>query len=81
MNSIAMAMAASVSRNLATTILSSSLQSSNMDRTAWRSEFIQGMAKRGEEFVILLDIAAVFACDARILVGEAEQEAAPAQSR
>ena len=47
----------------------------------WRSEFIQGMAKRGDEFVILLDIAAVFACDARILVGEAEQEAAPAQSR
>ena len=34
-------MAASVSRNLATTILSSSPQSSNMARTAWRSEFIQ----------------------------------------
>ena len=41
MNSIAMAMAASVSRNLATTILSSSPQSSNIDRPAWRSEFIQ----------------------------------------
>jgi purine-binding chemotaxis protein CheW len=26
----------------------------------WRSEFIQGMGKRGDEFIILLDINAVF---------------------
>jgi purine-binding chemotaxis protein CheW len=29
----------------------------------WRSEFIQGMGKRGDEFIILLDINAVFSVD------------------
>lgn len=29
----------------------------------WRSEFIQGMGKRGDQFVILLDINAVFSSD------------------
>lgn len=34
----------------------------------WRSEFIQGMGKRGEQFVILLDINAVFSSDGIALV-------------
>ncbi len=29
----------------------------------WRSEFIQGMGRRGEEFLIILDVNAVFASD------------------
>lgn len=40
----------------------------------WKSEFIQGMGKRGEQFVILLDIDAVFASDEAILA-EASQAA------
>jgi purine-binding chemotaxis protein CheW len=27
----------------------------------WRTEFIQGMGKRGDDFIILLDVNAVFA--------------------
>ena len=34
----------------------------------WRSEFIQGLGKRGDEFIILLDIAAVFSSDELALV-------------
>ena len=34
----------------------------------WRSEFIQGMGKRGDQFIILLDIAAVFTADELALV-------------
>jgi len=34
----------------------------------WRSEFIQGMGKRGDQFIILLDIAAVFSADDLALV-------------
>lgn len=29
----------------------------------WRSEFIQGMGRRGDEFIIILDINAVFSTD------------------
>lgn len=29
----------------------------------WRTEFIQGMGKRGDQFIIILDIAAVFSSD------------------
>lgn len=29
----------------------------------WRSEFIAGMGKRGDDFIIILDIAAVFSSD------------------
>ena len=29
----------------------------------WRSEFIQGMGKRDDQFIIILDIAAVFSSD------------------
>lgn len=33
----------------------------------WRSEFIPGMGRRGDEFIIVLDINAVFASDAEKL--------------
>jgi purine-binding chemotaxis protein CheW len=35
----------------------------------WRSEFIQGMGKRGDEFIILLDINAVFSVDEMTTIG------------
>lgn len=34
----------------------------------WRSEFIHGMGKRGDEFIIILDIAAVFTASELVLV-------------
>ncbi|HEY9250765.1 MAG TPA: chemotaxis protein CheW [Rariglobus sp.] len=34
----------------------------------WRSEFIHGMGKRGDEFIIILDIAAVFTASELALV-------------
>lgn len=37
----------------------------------WRSGFIQGMGKRGDEFIIILDIAAVFSSDELAIVGGA----------
>lgn len=43
----------------------------------WRSELIRGMGRRGEEFVIILDIGKVFASDAAALVGSAEEVAEP----
>lgn len=45
----------------------------------WRSEFIQGMGKRGDQFIILLDITAVFSTDEMMLVSETAQ-AAPSPS-
>jgi len=47
----------------------------------WRSEFIQGMGKRGDEFIILLDIDAVFASDAQALVAETAGIAEPSAAR
>lgn len=48
----------------------------------WRTELIQGMGRRGEEFIIILNINQVFASDGPALVGgtvDAEAvEAAPA---
>lgn len=35
----------------------------------WRTEFIRGMGKRGDQFVIILDIGAVFSSDELALVG------------
>jgi purine-binding chemotaxis protein CheW len=34
----------------------------------WRTEFIQGLGKRGEEFIIILDVNAVFSSDELALV-------------
>jgi purine-binding chemotaxis protein CheW len=41
----------------------------------WRTEFIQGMGKRGEEFLIILDANAIFSSD-ELAVAREEQEAA-----
>jgi purine-binding chemotaxis protein CheW len=40
----------------------------------WRTEFIQGMGKRGDSFIIILDVNAVFSSDALALVKEAWTE-------
>jgi purine-binding chemotaxis protein CheW len=37
--------------------------------TRWRSDFIQGMGRRGDEFIIILDINAVFSTDELLAVG------------
>lgn len=37
----------------------------------WRTDFIQGMGKRGEDFIIILDVNAVFSSDGFAVVGEA----------
>jgi len=40
----------------------------------WRSEFIQGMGKRGDEFIIILDFNAVFSSDELAVVKEMAPE-------
>jgi purine-binding chemotaxis protein CheW len=42
----------------------------------WRSELIQGMGRRGEEFIIILDINAVFSSEDLALVASASETAA-----
>jgi len=37
----------------------------------WRTEFIQGMGKRGDEFIIILDINAIFSSEALAPVKDA----------
>ena len=34
----------------------------------WRTELIKGMGRRGETFIIILDLGAVFATDAQVLL-------------
>lgn len=36
----------------------------------WRTDFIQGMGQRGDDFIIILDINAVFASEELALVGK-----------
>jgi len=36
----------------------------------WRTDFIQGMGKRGDEFIIILDVNAVFASGDIALIGD-----------
>ncbi|HEY1755552.1 MAG TPA: chemotaxis protein CheW [Bryobacteraceae bacterium] len=36
----------------------------------WRTEFIQGMGQRGDDFIIILDVNAVFASEELALVGQ-----------
>lgn len=43
----------------------------------WRSEFIQGMGRRGDDFIILLDIAAVFSTEDVALIEGAAGESVP----
>ncbi len=38
----------------------------------WRSEFIRGMGKRGDQFVIILDIDAIFSSDELALIGASD---------
>jgi purine-binding chemotaxis protein CheW len=45
----------------------------------WKTEFIQGMARRGEDFIIILDVNSVFATEEVALVeslAQSEQEVA-----
>jgi len=42
----------------------------------WRTDFIQGMGKRGDDFIIVLDVNAVFSSEDLALVGEASSQAA-----
>jgi purine-binding chemotaxis protein CheW len=42
----------------------------------WRSEFIQGIGKRGEEFIIIIDINRIFTSDELALVQETEEKPA-----
>ena len=44
----------------------------------WRTEFIEGMGRRGDDFIILLNANAVFASDELALIGEASSQAAEA---
>jgi purine-binding chemotaxis protein CheW len=43
----------------------------------WRTEFIQGMGKRGEEFIILLDVNRVFSSEELALAGDAVETVEP----
>jgi purine-binding chemotaxis protein CheW len=42
----------------------------------WRTDFIQGMGKRGDDFIIILDVNAVFSSDELAAVEEASSQAA-----
>ena len=44
----------------------------------WRTEFIQGMGRRGDEFIIILDVNAVFSSEELALVREMAPQAAEA---
>lgn len=41
----------------------------------WRTDFIQGMGKRGEEFIIILDVSAVFSSEEMALVRDIAPDA------
>jgi purine-binding chemotaxis protein CheW len=43
----------------------------------WRTEFIRGMGKRGEDFIIILDIASVFSSEELAMVKENAQGSGP----
>jgi purine-binding chemotaxis protein CheW len=42
----------------------------------WRTEFIQGMGKRGSDFIIILDVNVVFASEITVLVKEVGRDTA-----
>lgn len=42
----------------------------------WRTEFIQGLGKRGEDFIIILDVNAVFRSEDLALIGAASPQEA-----
>jgi purine-binding chemotaxis protein CheW len=39
--------------------------------TRWRTEFIRGMGRRGDDFIIILDVNAVFSSEELALAGDA----------
>jgi hypothetical protein len=41
----------------------------------WRTDFIQGMGKRGDDFIIILDVNAVFSSEELALVRDSAPEA------
>jgi purine-binding chemotaxis protein CheW len=41
----------------------------------WRTEFIEGMGRRGDDFIIILDVNAVFSSSDMALVQESSVEA------
>ena len=45
----------------------------------WRTDFIQGMGRRGDEFIIILDVNAVFSSEELALVGAATAGAVGAE--
>lgn len=44
----------------------------------WRSEFIQGLGKRGDDFIIILDMAGVFSSEELALAEAATEKGEPA---
>jgi len=46
----------------------------------WRTDFIQGMGRRGDEFIIILDVNAVFSSDELALVSDASADAGHADA-
>jgi purine-binding chemotaxis protein CheW len=40
----------------------------------WRTDFIQGMGKRGDDFIIILDVNAVFSSEELALVKNTGRE-------
>jgi len=42
----------------------------------WRTDFIQGMGRRGDDFIIILDVNAVFSSEEIAVVGESSTHAA-----
>jgi purine-binding chemotaxis protein CheW len=41
----------------------------------WRTDFIEGMGRRGDDFIIILDVNAVFSSDEAVLVQQAAAKA------
>jgi purine-binding chemotaxis protein CheW len=46
----------------------------------WRTDVIRGMGKRGEQFIIILDIDKVFAADGGLLIETAQGAPAPVEA-
>jgi len=46
----------------------------------WRTDFILGMGKRGDEFIIILDVNAVFSSEELVAVSESTVSAVAAEA-
>ena len=47
----------------------------------WRTEFIEGMGQRGDDFIIILDVNAVFSSDEGVLATAVERTPGEAMMR